>query len=53
MNFVHSNQNVCISVALAVNRKVEIGIVYLPILGQLYTARKGKGAFMNGKAIKV
>lgn len=31
----------------------EIGIVYNPVLGQKYTARRGKGAFYNGKQIYV
>lgn len=53
MNFVHSNPMVSISVALAVNRKIMIGVVDLPVLNQTYTARRGKGAQMNGETIKV
>lgn len=30
-----------------------LGIVYNPILEQLFTARKGRGAFLNGKPIRV
>jgi fructose-1,6-bisphosphatase/inositol monophosphatase family enzyme len=44
---------VCISVALAVNRRIEIGVVHVPVLDQLFVARKGKGATLNGKKIKV
>ena len=53
MNFVHSNPMVSISVALAVNRKIVIGIVSLPLMNQVYSARRDKGAKMNGKPIKV
>lgn len=31
----------------------EIGIVLNPILGQLFTARRGRGAFFNGQPIHV
>lgn len=51
-NFVHSFPFTCISIALSVNKQLEIGIVYNPILEQLFTARRGRGAFLNGKPIK-
>lgn len=51
-NFVHSFPHTCISVALVVNKTLEIGIVYNPVLKQLFTARRGKGAFLNGKPIR-
>ncbi|XP_032685684.1 inositol monophosphatase 2-like isoform X1 [Odontomachus brunneus] len=50
-NFVHSFPYTCVSIALAVNKEVEIGIVYNPILEQLFTARRGHGAFLNEKPI--
>nr|XP_012235042.1 PREDICTED: LOW QUALITY PROTEIN: inositol monophosphatase 1-like [Linepithema humile] len=53
MNFVHGLPHTCISVALLINKTAEIGIVYNPILEQLFTARKGKGAFLNGAPIHV
>ncbi len=53
MNFVHSNPNVSISAAMTVNRRVELGIVYMPAYDQMYTARRGHGAQLNGKDIKV
>jgi myo-inositol-1(or 4)-monophosphatase len=31
----------------------EIGIVYNPVLGQKFTARRGQGAFHNGQQIYV
>lgn len=53
MNFVHCNPNICISVALLVNKKAEIGIIYSPALEQMYWARAGQGAFLNGEQIHV
>ena len=47
MNFVHSNPLVCTSVGLAINRKLVAGVVYNPITDTLYSAMKGKGAFLN------
>ncbi len=48
MNFVHGNPLTCISVGLAINRRVVLGIVSVPMIGHTYTAIKGKGAFLNG-----
>ncbi|EFN83275.1 Inositol monophosphatase [Harpegnathos saltator] len=53
MNFVHGLPHTCISVALLIDKTTEIGIVYNPILEQLFTARKGQGAFFNGAPISV
>lgn len=53
MNFVHSFPYTCISVALWVNKTAEIGIVYNPILDQLFTARRGQGAFLNDERLTV
>lgn len=52
MNFVHAFPHSCISVGLVVNKVTELGIVYNPMLQQLFTARRGQGAFYNGKPIK-
>ncbi|KYM89328.1 Inositol monophosphatase 2 [Atta colombica] len=51
-NFVHRFPHTCISLALLVNKKVEIGIIYNPLMGQFFSARRHCGAFLNGKSIK-
>jgi len=48
MNFIHSNPLVCTSVGLTINRKLVAGLVNCPMIGHLYTAVKGKGAWLNG-----
>ncbi|XP_014216445.1 inositol monophosphatase 1 [Copidosoma floridanum] len=53
MNFVHTMPHSCISIALYVGKIPEIGIVYNPMLEQLFTARRGRGAFHNGAPIRV
>jgi myo-inositol-1(or 4)-monophosphatase len=53
MNFVHGYPNVCVSVALWVNKVAEIGIIYNPVLELFFSARRGQGAFLNGKPINV
>ena len=53
MNFVHSFPHSCISLAVLYNKEVEIGIIYNPVLEQMYTAQLGKGAFLNDKPIHV
>lgn len=53
MNFVHSFPHSCISLALFIKQKPEIAIIYNPVLNQLFTAQKGKGAFLNGESLKV
>ena len=51
MNFVHSNPLVVTSVGLAINKKLVLGIINAPIIGHMYTAVKGQGAFLNGEKI--
>ncbi len=48
-NWIHS----CISIALVKNRKREAGIVYNPYTKEMFTARAGKGAFLNKKPVRV
>lgn len=53
MNFVHSFPHSCISIALLIEKTAEIGIIYNPVLKQLFTARRGQGAFYNGNETHV
>ncbi|XP_073273910.1 inositol-phosphate phosphatase-like isoform X2 [Primulina huaijiensis] len=52
-NFVHGFPFVCVSIGLTIGRIPTVGVVYNPIMDELFTAIRGKGAFLNGKAIKV
>ena len=52
-NFVKGYGRSAVSVALLRDGKQAFGIVYNPYKDEIYTAIKGEGAFMNGKAIHV
>ncbi len=52
-NFIHQFPIYCISLALEVNKKIEIAIIDVPMLDQTWTAIRGEGAFCNGKKISV
>lgn len=52
-NFIHTNPQICTILAYMVDKEVQFGIVYNPILNQTWTARKGQGAFYNGQKIHV
>ncbi|KAG7198888.1 hypothetical protein KM043_015711 [Ampulex compressa] len=51
-NFIHSFPCSCISLGLAIQQELVLGIIYNPWNSELYTARKGEGAFLNGKRIR-
>ncbi|MFH1368561.1 MAG: inositol monophosphatase family protein [Elusimicrobiota bacterium] len=53
VNFIHHIPLFSISIGLSHNGKIIAGVVYAPFLGEMYVAEKGKGAFVNGKRIKV
>ncbi len=53
MNFVHSYPLFCVSIALEKAGEVVLGVAYSPIIDELFVAQKGKGAFLNGKRIRV
>jgi len=53
VNFTHRVPYVCVSIGLEVERKLTLGVIYNPILDELYTAVRGGGAFCNGQPIHV
>lgn len=52
-NFVRSLRQSAISVALAKDGAVEYGVVYDPYKDEMFSARRGHGAFLNGQPIHV
>lgn len=52
-NFVNQLPHTCISVGVYKNKKPLMGIVFNPIMDELYTATVGKGAYLNEKKINV
>lgn len=53
LNFTHGVPLFSVSIAVEVKGVVVAGVVYEPNLDELFTAEKGKGAFLNGKPIHV
>jgi myo-inositol-1(or 4)-monophosphatase len=43
----------CVSLALVVEGSARIGLIYHPAAGELFSARRGGGAFVNGAPMKV
>ncbi|KRI01483.1 inositol monophosphatase family protein [Curvibacter sp. PAE-UM] len=52
-NFIHGFPVYCVSIALAVRGKVEQAVIYDPSRNDLFTATKGRGAYMNERRIRV
>jgi myo-inositol-1(or 4)-monophosphatase len=52
-NFHFGLPNWCVSIALQQNGKSVVGVVFAPISGQLFSARTGGGAKLNGQKIQV
>lgn len=52
-NYIQGLPLACISIALWDEFGPLVAVVYNPLLKQTYTAQRGKGAYLNGKKIKV
>jgi len=52
-NFIHGFPFVAISVALYLDREPLLGFVLDPLRGELFSARRGGGAYLNGKRIHI
>lgn len=52
-NFSIKNPLWSISIALAYKGKVILGLIYIPLNNELFIAELNKGAYLNGKKIKV
>ena len=52
-NYAHGMPVFCTSLALELDGAVVLGVVYDPMRGELFTAERGEGAFLNGARLKV
>ncbi|MGE4061784.1 MAG: inositol monophosphatase [Rhodospirillaceae bacterium] len=52
-NFLHGIPHFAISIALEMEGDVIAGLVYNPIVEEMYYAEKGKGAFLNERRLRV
>jgi myo-inositol-1(or 4)-monophosphatase len=52
-NYAHGYPCFSVSIALEQDDEIVLGVVYDPMRGELFSAQKGHGAFLNGKPIQV
>jgi myo-inositol-1(or 4)-monophosphatase len=52
-NFIHGFPVYCVSIALMVKGKVEQACIYDPTRNDLFTATRGRGAYMNDRRLRV
>lgn len=53
VNFAHQIPFFSVSIGLEIGGEIRAGVVYHPMLHELFVAEKGKGAFLNGKLLSV
>jgi myo-inositol-1(or 4)-monophosphatase len=51
--YIHGTARWCVSLAYMRNGVIEIGVLYAPVGDRLFTARAGRGAFLNGRKLQV
>jgi myo-inositol-1(or 4)-monophosphatase len=52
-NFLHGIPHFCTSIGLERDGELLAGVIYAPVLDDLYVAEKGRGAFLNGRRLRV
>jgi myo-inositol-1(or 4)-monophosphatase len=53
VNFAHGLPFFCASLALEIRGTVELAAVYEPVRSELFTAERGRGAWLNGVPLRV
>ena len=51
-NFARAVPHFCVSIACIIDRSIEVGVIYNPMLDELFCARRGAGAWLNGAAMQ-
>eukprot|EP00811_Abedinium_folium_P005178 NODE_14769_length_1087_cov_8.384375.p1 GENE.NODE_14769_length_1087_cov_8.384375~~NODE_14769_length_1087_cov_8.384375.p1 ORF type:complete len:316 (-),score=86.29 NODE_14769_length_1087_cov_8.384375:138-1001(-) len=50
-NFAHRQHECCVLIGLTIGRRPVLGVCFIPKLDEMYTAVRGRGAYMNGRRI--
>lgn len=50
-NFAHGDRQWCVSIGFLERGVPVLGVIYAPAMEEMFIARKGHGAFLNGKAM--
>ncbi len=53
VNYAHHIPIFCVSIAYASNGTMKLAAVYDPMRAEMFTAERGKGAFLNGRPLRV
>ena len=53
VNFAHGYPAFCVSIACEAAGGLQYGVIYDPLRDELFEARKGQGAWLNGQSIRV
>ncbi len=53
IGYIRNDDRWCVSLAFVRRGRVQIGVIHAPALGRLFVARRGGGAFLNGRPIQV
>src|SRR5918999_2554542 len=52
-NFIHGFPQYCVSIAIRHRDALAHGVIYDPVKNELFTASKGRGAYLNDRRIRV
>ena len=52
-NFIHGFPQYCVSIAIRHRDALAHGVIYDPVKNELFTASKGRGAFLNDRRVRV
>lgn len=52
-NYAHGYPLFCISIAYEREGEVQLGVIFAPMMNELFTAQRGAGAFRNGERMRV
>jgi len=52
-NFLRGSVLFAVNIALEIRREIVAAVTYVPLMNEMFHARKGNGAFLNGNPIRV
>lgn len=52
-NFMRNIPHFCVSIALEVKGRIELGVIFDPIRDEMFTAMKGRGVQLNNRRLRV
>lgn len=52
-NYAHGYTRFCVSIGFQVDLKTQVGVIYDPLLKELFFAHRGAGAFLGNRQLKV